>query len=75
TTHYMEEAEALCDRVAMMSRGRVATEGTPSELTHQLGPTATLEDVFRHFAGTGLDHEEGGMRNVRSTRRTAGRLG
>ena len=32
TTHYMEEADALCDRIAIMDRGRIVAEGTPSEL-------------------------------------------
>jgi lipooligosaccharide transport system ATP-binding protein len=32
TTHYMEEAERLCDRLVIMDQGRVVTEGTPSEL-------------------------------------------
>ncbi|MFE9611533.1 hypothetical protein [Streptomyces sp. NPDC006012] len=35
----------------------------------------TLEDVFRDVAGSGLDDQPGGFRDVRSTRRTAGRLG
>jgi ABC-2 type transport system ATP-binding protein len=32
TTHYMEEADALCDRVAIMDKGRIVAEGTPSDL-------------------------------------------
>ncbi len=32
TTHYMEEADALCDRIAIMDRGRIVAEGTPIEL-------------------------------------------
>src|SRR5205823_5282721 len=32
TTHYMDEAERLCDRIAIVDRGRVAALGTPSEL-------------------------------------------
>lgn len=75
TTHYMEEAEALCDRVAMMSHGHLAADGTPRELTAALGPTATLEDVFRHFAGDSLNDQQGGLHDVRSTRRVARRLG
>jgi ABC-2 type transport system ATP-binding protein len=76
TTHYMDEAEQLCDRVALMHRGRIRALGTPSELRDRLGPGATLEDVFRHFAGEGLEEDEGGgLRGVRSTRRTARRLG
>jgi ABC-2 type transport system ATP-binding protein len=33
TTHYIEEAEALCERVAFIKRGRIIDEGTPEELT------------------------------------------
>jgi ABC-2 type transport system ATP-binding protein len=77
TTHYMEEADALCDRVALMHLGKEQAEGPPSELKAALGPNATLEDVFRHFTGGTLEgtEEKGGMREVRSTRRTARRLG
>jgi ABC-2 type transport system ATP-binding protein len=37
TTHYMEEAATLCDRVAIMDHGRLITEGTPAELVDALG--------------------------------------
>ena len=37
TTHYMEEAAALCRRVAIMHQGRILTVGTPDELVSQLG--------------------------------------
>ncbi len=78
TTHYMEEADVLCDRVALMHEGRVRAEGAPDELKAELGPDATLEDVFRHFTGGTLDEEveaRRGLRDVRSTRRTARRVG
>jgi ABC-2 type transport system ATP-binding protein len=76
TTHYMEEADVLCDRVAMMHLGRLRTVGSPSALKESLGPDATLEDAFRHYSGSGLiDEEKGGLRSVRSTRRTARRMG
>src|SRR5689334_1002662 len=78
TTHYMEEADALCDRIALMHLGRVRAEGTPEELKHELGPDATLEDVFRHYTGDALHAGttgKGGLREVRSTRRTARRVG
>jgi ABC-2 type transport system ATP-binding protein len=78
TTHYMEEAEALCDRVALMHLGTVRAVGTTDELRHALGPHATLEDVFRHYTGNTLEGDElgkGGLRAVRSARRTAGRVG
>jgi ABC-2 type transport system ATP-binding protein len=76
TTHYMEEADALCDRVALMHLGTIRAQGTPDELKAHLGDAASLEDVFRHFTGGSLDEEtRGGLRAVRSTRRTARRVG
>ena len=74
TTHYMEEADELCDRIALMHHGRVRAIGTPDQLKAEIGPRASLEDVFRRFTGEVLD-EEGSMRDVRSARRTARRLG
>lgn len=73
TTHYMEEAEELCDRVAMMHHGRVAVVGSPQDLKAQVGGRATLDDVFMRFAGAGVD-SRGGYREVLRTRRTARRL-
>ena len=76
TTHYMEEADALCDRVGLMHDGKLRAVGTPADLKAALGPDATLEDVFRHHTGDRLgNHEKGSLRGIRSTRRTAGRMG
>ncbi|TDV42150.1 ABC transporter ATP-binding protein [Actinophytocola oryzae] len=85
TTHYMDEADQYCDRVALMHRGQIRGLGTPRELKDNLaatrgdGPPPTLEDVFRHFAGRDLAdaHEDQKERfsDVRRTRRTASRLG
>jgi len=128
TTHYMDEADQYCDRLALMHRGRIRALGTPDELRSALharrraaaaSPTAgtaphpsataapapaanpapassasvaaasssssapsrssdavpTLEDVFRDVAGSGLDEQSGDFRDVRSTRRTAHRVG
>jgi ABC-2 type transport system ATP-binding protein len=74
TTHYMEEAEEHCDRVALMHRGRIRALGTAPELIAGLGPGAeSLDDVFRAYTGDVFDSE--GFRDVRATRRTARRLG
>ena len=56
TTHYMEEANRLCDRVAIMDGGKVITLGTPYELKSQIGPPdkVTLEDVFLKLTGRSL---------------------
>ena len=43
TTHYMEEAEALCDRVALINKGRLQKLGTPKTLIAELGPFAVDE--------------------------------
>jgi ABC-2 type transport system ATP-binding protein len=42
TTHYMEEAEVLCDRVAVMDRGQVIANDTPAGLIRTLGAQATI---------------------------------
>ena len=75
TTHYMDEADELCERVALMHRGRLRAVGSPADLKAALGPGATLDDVFRHHAGDLTEEESRGLRDVRSTRRTAIRLG
>ncbi len=51
STHYMDEAEAVCDRVALISGGRLAALGAPSELKAAQGPDATLDDVFTTLSG------------------------
>nr|WP_236674726.1 ABC transporter ATP-binding protein [Enterococcus sp. BWR-S5] len=47
TTHYMEEAEALCDYLYLINKGKKVIEGTVSELIQQSG-TANLEDAYLH---------------------------
>jgi ABC-2 type transport system ATP-binding protein len=75
TTHYMDEADTYCDRIALMHRARIRAEGTPAELKEALGPGVTLDDVFRHHTGGTLDDAQGGIHDVRRARRTARRLG
>ena len=53
TTHYMEEAE-YCQRLALMDRGKMIALGAPSDLKRELGPNATMEDVFI----TSIEREE-----------------
>jgi ABC-2 type transport system ATP-binding protein len=75
TTHYMEEAEQLCGRVAIMHEGRIAAIGSPAELESALDRSgATLDDVFEHYAGGKID-TGGGYRDSVRTRRTLRRLG
>ncbi len=64
TTHYMDEAEVLCDRIAIMDHGKIITLDTPENLIGTLMKTgfskesipqpANLEDVFLHFTGHAL---------------------
>ena len=64
TTHYMEEAQRLCDDIAIMDRGRIITRGAPAALLQaqfgareSLGPhgrRANLEDLFLELTGTEL---------------------
>lgn len=69
TTHYMEEADAYCQRVAIMNHGRVGAIGQPEELKASVGkPAATLEDVFTAVTGDIL--ESGGtFRDLRQLHR------
>lgn len=73
TTHYMEEADELCDVVAIMHGGVVSAEGAPAELKRLAGEGATLEDAFVYFTGSQLE-TGGNYRDVARTRRTARRL-
>lgn len=56
TTHYMDEADRLCDRVAVMDGGKIIAMDTPYNLKSQTGDpgTVTLEDVFLNLTGRSL---------------------
>lgn len=60
TTHDMAEAEALCDRAAILSRGRVVAEGTVAELVarHTAGGRGSLEEAFLALTGSPPHEEE-----------------
>jgi ABC-2 type transport system ATP-binding protein len=49
TTHYLEEAAALCDRIGIMNQGRLVACGTVAELEARAGSGATLEEVFEQY--------------------------
>lgn len=77
TTHDMDEADDLCDTVAIMHQGHIASIGSPGSLKAQAGAEATLNDVFILSTGASMDGgmEKGGsFRDVARTRRTARRL-
>jgi ABC-2 type transport system ATP-binding protein len=74
TTHDMEEAEVLCDRLVILHQGAVAVAGSPAELAAAIGPEATLEDAFIAAAGGAI--EEGGTyRDVSQLRSSVRRRG
>jgi ABC-2 type transport system ATP-binding protein len=75
TTHFLEEADILCNRVAIMNRGKVIATGSPTDLKAALEkPNATLDDVFIHYTGdelaSGVSYHD-----TAKTRRNARRLG
>ena len=74
TTHYLEEAEAHCDRIAILHLGKLDALGTCRELEASLGPGHSLNDVFVHYAGTAVESGNN-LRAVAAERATAGRLG
>jgi ABC-2 type transport system ATP-binding protein len=74
TTHDMEEAEELCQLVGLMHRGRLVAQGTPASLAADVGPSASMTDVFVRYTGGMVEHG-GEYRDVARTRRTAARLG
>ncbi len=72
TTHYMEEAERLCDRVAVVDRGRVIALGSPRELIASLGGQDVIEVTLEGGAEAALDSQSvGGLPGVHGVRRTA----
>jgi ABC-2 type transport system ATP-binding protein len=75
TTHLMEEADSLCNRVAILHLGKMAALGTPDTLKRSIGKEgATLDDVFIHFAGSELQ-SGGDYREASRARRVARRVG
>jgi ABC-2 type transport system ATP-binding protein len=57
TTHYMPEADRLCDRLGIVDRGSLVVEGTPAALKASVG-SDSLEDVYLHFTERALEPGE-----------------
>ena len=70
TTHYMTEADELCDRIALIAGGRIVAADTPAALKAAVGPDATLDDVFAHLVGADIELEHG-YGEARLSRRAA----
>ena len=77
TTHYIEEAEKLCDRVAIVDQGRVVTQGTPRELKQRSAGTTRIElrlarpesdAALKQLEGVADCHASDGVYVVHSTR-------
>ncbi len=67
TTHYMEEADRVADRMAIIDHGRIVAQGSPAELKTQTG-SETLEQAFLALTGSSIRDEEASpldrMRNM-----------
>ena len=55
TTHYMEEANDLCRRIAVLHSGHIVALGTIAALKATLGANASLDDVFTHYSGSEIE--------------------
>ncbi|HUL39594.1 MAG TPA: ABC transporter ATP-binding protein, partial [Methanomassiliicoccales archaeon] len=73
TTHLMDEADALCDRIAIMHRSKLVVLGTPKELKERVG-ASTLDEVFIHHTGGTIEFG-GNIKEIQRERMTARRLG
>ena len=57
TSHYMEEAENLCSRVAIIDKGKIITKGKPKDLIKSKEEYTDLESIFLHITGRALRDE------------------
>ena len=71
TTHYMDEAEILCDRVAIVDHGKVIALGTPRDLIRSLG----AEHVVDFALGNGTTLDESTLRSITGVRAARSRAG
>jgi sodium transport system ATP-binding protein len=61
STHYLAEAELLCDRIGLLHRGRLLAEGSPADLRARAGGATSLEEAFLRFvAGLATPGDEPG---------------
>ena len=75
TTQYLEEADQLCDRIAIIDAGEIVREGTPAALKEELRrrrglqEEPTLDDVFMDATGRAREQVAGEVREVRASAR------
>ncbi|MBU6447739.1 ATP-binding cassette domain-containing protein [Patescibacteria group bacterium] len=68
TTHYMEEAQKIAERIAVIDHGKIIAQGSPSQLLQQT-KTETLEDAFLKLTGHEIREEQvSGVENMRMRR-------
>lgn len=58
STHYMEEAEYLCDRIVMINKGRAITNASPTELMSETGAANMREAFYKVIESEGMKNEE-----------------
>jgi ABC-2 type transport system ATP-binding protein len=64
TTHYMREAEELCERIAFLKKGEVLAEGTPAELKAMIKVTRSVEILYRGTVDAGLIQNISGIKGA-----------
>ncbi|MFF0607416.1 ATP-binding cassette domain-containing protein [Nocardia tengchongensis] len=74
TTHYLDEADALCDRILVMDHGTIVAEGTPEELKRRISGDVISLEIDSHSADLALDIA-GDVLALRSRLRTEGQNG
>jgi ABC-2 type transport system ATP-binding protein len=74
TTHYMDEAEKLCDRIAVVDLGRIIAQGTPRELIRTLGGDHVVEVTLEEGAAALAPEALADLPSVRSAHAEAGHL-
>jgi len=57
STHQLDEAEQLCDTIAILDEGRIKVQGSPGELKKSLSESSTLGDVFSFYTGKSFEEE------------------
>ncbi len=68
TTHYLDEAERVAQRIAIIDRGKIISQGTPEELK-QATATNSLEEAFLALTGTSIREEKGTVLDRQRIRR------
>jgi ABC-2 type transport system ATP-binding protein len=65
TTHYLEEADALCDRIAIIDHGKIVVVGSPEDLKHSLGGDLITLTIKENEDVTGLIQKVEHVKEVR----------